>query len=71
MSDYSSTVQLKLCVHHSSGTGMVQTFQVCMAMRIWNREMQCTLRGQIYTYNFPCSLEGTNNENKFPPRPMQ
>ena len=40
-------------------------------MHIWNREMQYSLRGQIYSHNFPCSLEGTNYENKFPPWPMQ
>ena len=60
---HSSTVDL--CVLHSSSTGMVY------ATHIWNREKQCTLRGQIYSHNFPCSPEGTNYENKFPPWPMQ
>ena len=24
---------------------------------------QCSLRGQIYSHNFPCSLEGTNYDS--------
>ena len=28
--------------------------RVCIAMHIWNRELLCSLRGQIYSYNFPC-----------------
>ena len=29
--------------------------------------MQCTLRGQIYSHNFPCSPEGTVTTNLDPP----